>query len=239
MASTTVFAAAPQGLKELKETEQLALAENQDEDLHPGLKHTAEREALDRSNGDLEKNDALDSYHSTTSTDEREDEPKDPSIIDWDGPNDPANPMNWTSKKKWLVIALISAMTFATPLGSTIFAPGVPLVMREFNSTNTELAAFMVSVYILGFAFGPIIIAPLSELYGRVIVVHVSNLIFLIFTIACAVSSNLGMFITFRFFMGVFGSTPLTVGGGIIADLMPPEKRGGAMAIWALGPLMG
>ena len=31
----------------------------------------------------------------------------------------------------------------------------------------------------------------------------------------------------------------MTIGGGTIADMIVQEKRGGVMAIWALGPLMG
>lgn len=45
-----------------------------------------------------------------------------------------------------------------------MFAPGVPDVMTEFHSQNEQLASFVVSVYILGYAFGPLLIAPLSEL---------------------------------------------------------------------------
>ena len=120
-----------------------------------------------------------------------------------------------------------------------MFAPGVPDVMREFDSTNEELASFVVSVYVLGYAFGPIILAPLSELYGRLWIYNVCNVGFVIFTIACAVSSNLNMLIAFRFIEGTFGSCPLTIGGGTIADMVVQEKRGGVMAIWALGPLMG
>ena len=120
-----------------------------------------------------------------------------------------------------------------------MFAPGVPEVMTEFHSTNTTLAGFVVSVYVLGYAFGPLIIAPLSELYGRLPVYHVSNILFVVFTVACAVASNLNMLIGFRFLQGTFGSTPLTIGGGTIADMIVQEKRGAVMAIWALGPLMG
>jgi len=120
-----------------------------------------------------------------------------------------------------------------------MFAPGVPEAMAEFNSTNQELASFVVSVYILGYAFGPLLIAPLSELYGRLPLYHGANLGFIILTVACAVSSNLNMLIAFRFIEGLFGSCPLTIGGGTIADMIVQEKRGGAMAIWALGPLMG
>ena len=83
------------------------------------------------------------------------------------------------------------------------------------------------------------IIAPLSELYGRLPVYQGGNVGFLIFTIACAVSSNFNMLIAWRFIQGLFGSVPLTIGGGTIADMIVQEKRGGVMAIWALGPLMG
>lgn len=120
-----------------------------------------------------------------------------------------------------------------------MFAPGVPEVMTEFHSSSTTLAGFVVSVYVLGYAFGPLIIAPLSELYGRLVVYHVSNVLFVVLTVACAVATNLNMLIGFRFLQGTFGSTPLTIGGGTIADMIVQEKRGGVMAIWALGPLMG
>ena len=56
---------------------------------------------------------------------------------------------------------------------------------------------------------------------------------------AGGVSSNFNMLIGFRFLQGSVGSAPLTIGGGTIADLMPIDRRGGAMAIWAVGPLVG
>lgn len=120
-----------------------------------------------------------------------------------------------------------------------MFAPGVPDVMKEFNSNNEQLASFVVSIYILGYAFGPLAVAPLSELYGRLPIYHVCNILFVVFTIACALSTNLSMLIGFRFLEGLFGSCPLTIGGGTIADMIVQEKRGGVIAIWALGPLMG
>ena len=58
-------------------------------------------------------------------------------------------------------------------------------------------------------------------------------------TVTCALSRNMNMLIAFRFLAGTFGSCPLTIGGGSIADMIIQEKRGGVMAIWALGPLMG
>lgn len=120
-----------------------------------------------------------------------------------------------------------------------MFAPGVAEVMSEFHITDIQLGSFVVSVYLLGYAFGPLILAPLSELYGRLVVYHTCNLLFVLMTVTCALSRNMNMLIAFRFLAGTFGSCPLTIGGGSIADMVIQEKRGGVMAIWALGPLMG
>jgi MFS family permease len=78
-------------------------------------------------------------------------------------------------------------------------------------------------VYVLGFAF----------------VYNTCNLLFCIFTILNAISKNMAMLIVFRFFAGVAGVGAITIGGGTIADLMPPERRGAALALWSLGPLFG
>jgi hypothetical protein len=87
---------------------------------------------------------------SMTSTDEPEEPAPDSNVVDFDGPDDMENPLNWKFWKKWGMVMLISAITFLTPLASSMFAPGVPEVMQEFNSTNDMLEGFMVSVYVLG-----------------------------------------------------------------------------------------
>lgn len=161
------------------------------------------------------------------------------NIVWWDGPDDPHNPYNWPTWRKVMNCTLISALTFVTPLASSIFAPGVPQLMREFQSGNVELAAFVVSVYVLGFAAGPMLIAPLSEIYGRLPVYHTCNIAFVGFLVGCALAPSLNALIAFRFLSGVFGSCPLTNGGGTIADMIVQEKRGAAMAVFSIGPLLG
>lgn len=111
--------------------------------------------------------------------------------------------------------------------------------MQEFRSTSLEIASFVVSVYILGFAFGPLFMAPLSELYGRLYVYHASMLGFVVFVVACAVAPSMGALIAFRFLSGVFGSCPVTNASGSIADLVPQEGRAAAMAAISIGPLLG
>lgn len=174
-----------------------------------------------------------------TATSEDEYQQEDSNIVYWSSSIDPSNPQNWSTSRKWTQIAILSALTLLTPLASSMFAPGVPELMQEFNTTSSTLATFVVSIYVLGFAFGPLVIAPVSELYGRLWVYHICNIGFIGFTIACGRAQSMGELCVYRFLQGIWGVCPITIGGGTIADLMPPEKRGGAMAIWAMGPLLG
>lgn len=125
------------------------------------------------------------------------------------------------------------------PLASSMMAPGVPQIMKELGSSNDTEATFVVSIFILGFAFGPLFIAPLSELYGRIPIYHVCNSLFVVFSACCALSNGVPMLMAFRFLSGVSGVAVITCGSGSIADMMPPEQRGRAISLWSLGPLTG
>jgi multidrug resistance protein len=166
-------------------------------------------------------------------------EESDPNVVSWDGPNDQQNPQNWTDRKKWTNVAILSILTIITPLGSSMFAPAIPKIMAEFHSTDGTTATFILSIYILGFAFGPLIIAPLSEIYGRWVMYNIGNALFVVFTVGTALSNGIGMMMAFRFLMGLAGAVPITIGSGSIADMMPVQKRGRAMSAWALGPMLG
>lgn len=120
-----------------------------------------------------------------------------------------------------------------------MIAPATPLIMTHFHSSSTTIGAFITSVYLLGYTFGPLVIAPLSELYGRTIVYNVCNFIFFIFNVACALSNNLAALIIFRLLAGIGASCPVTIGAGSIADMVSHKRRGLAMAGWLLGPLFG
>ena len=73
-------------------------------------------------------------------------------FVGWDGENDPLNPRNWVTWRKVVVIGFVATITFFSPLASSMFAPGIPSVMKTFNTTNESLGTFCVSVYILVFS---------------------------------------------------------------------------------------
>ncbi|KAL2810755.1 MFS general substrate transporter [Aspergillus granulosus] len=161
-----------------------------------------------------------------------------PQDVFWDGDSDPGNPKNWSSMRRWFHVVAVSLLTFVTSLGSSMLAPAVPDIMDSLNTDNAELESFVVSIYIIGFVVGPLVVAPFSELYGRAIVYNITNVVFLGAAIGSALSTNMGMFLAFRLISGCAGVTPLSLGGGTISDLMKPERMGTAMAIWGLGSLI-
>ena len=136
---------------------------------------------------------------------------KDPNLVTWNGPDDPENPLNWTMKTKWAATVVVSSFTFISPVSSSMVAPAISSISREFGITNEVEQQLLLSVFVLAYAVGPLILGPLSEIYGRVPVLQLSNLFFLVFNIACGFSKNKGQMIAFRFLSGLGGSAPLAV----------------------------
>ncbi|KAH8660469.1 putative MFS multidrug transporter [Xylariales sp. PMI_506] len=172
-------------------------------------------------------------------TAESETSQRDPKLVTWDGPNDPENPKNWPTKKKWTTMTIVSLFTLISPVSSTMVAPALTYIATEFDIKEEFISQLTLSIFILAYAVGPLFLGPLSETYGRAIVLQLANLFYLVFNIACGVSQSKGQLIAFRFLSGLGGSVPLAVGGGVLGDCFRAEERGTAAAIYSLAPLLG
>ncbi|KAK4163831.1 fluconazole resistance protein 1 [Cladorrhinum sp. PSN259] len=160
-------------------------------------------------------------------------------IVGWEDQDDPAMPLNWPTRKKWIIVGLLSVITFLTPFASSIVAPGVSSIMKEFDNHSEIVGTFIVSIYLMGYVVGPLFLAPLSEIYGRKQVLTAANVIFCSMHIGCALAPNMAALIVFRFLTGIGGAGCLTLGAGIIADVFRTDERGFAIGIYTLGPLIG
>jgi len=118
-------------------------------------------------------------------------------------------------------------------------APGIGGLATDFNISSHHVSTLAITIYVLGLAIGPMFIAPISEVYGRLFVYHTASLTFVAFLVGNALSKNISQFMAFRFLAGCAGGTPMALGGGTIADITTLEKRGVAMALFSLGPLTG
>ncbi|KAL4817763.1 major facilitator superfamily domain-containing protein [Aspergillus spinulosporus] len=166
-------------------------------------------------------------------------QPSDPKLVTWNGPDDPENPKNWPMKKKWAIVVTVSCFTFISPVSSSMVAPALTNLARDLGITDAIESQLTLSIFVLAYAFGPLFLGPLSEIYGRVIVLQLANLFYLVFNIACGVAKTKAQMIVFRFFAGLGGSAPLAIGGGVLSDCFRPEERGKSIAIYSLAPLLG
>ena len=164
---------------------------------------------------------------------------KDINLVTWDGPDDPDNPKNWTKKKKWAATITVSLFTFISPVSSSMVAPALQQLQADLHVTSDLEIQLALSTFILAFAVGPLFLGPLSELFGRRIVLQGSNFFYFIFNLICGFSTNIGMLIACRFLSGLGGSAPMGIGGGVLGDIWLPQERGKAMALYSLMPLLG
>ncbi|KAG2148766.1 MFS polyamine transporter [Suillus clintonianus] len=160
-------------------------------------------------------------------------------IVDWDGPDDPHNPKNWSDRRKWAAIIIMSLFTFISSVSSSMISPAAGQVGSAFGINNDVVLALTASIFVLAYAIGPLVLGPLSEIYGRSRVMQLANLWYLAWTIGCGFAQSESQLLAFRFLAGVGGSSPLSIGGGFVGDCWVPEERGKAVAIFSLAPLLG
>ncbi|KAI8314216.1 Citrinin biosynthesis cluster MFS transporter mrr1 [Colletotrichum sp. SAR11_240] len=163
------------------------------------------------------------------------------TIVSWEE-NDPENPYNWSNKKKFFILCLTMMQVINSTLGSALPSNAIPFITAEFGITNQQAQVLPISVYLIGYVFGPVLWAPLSEHIGRRTLTIVTFVMFTIWTMACALAPNWPSLLVFRLFVGVFASSPIAIVTGILADIYGNhETRGRAMTAFMVmttfGPL--
>ncbi|PGH05358.1 hypothetical protein AJ79_06827 [Helicocarpus griseus UAMH5409] len=161
----------------------------------------------------------------------------DPFVIGWTE-NDPRDPLQFSQTVRWIWTILVSLATFAVALATSAYTAPSSQIMQTF-AVSEEIFQLGLSAFVLGFAVGPVIWGPSSELYGRQVIFISTYLVFTIFNAGCALSSTIEGLIVMRFLAGAFGSSPLTIAGGVLADIWPDKQRGRGMITFSSAPLFG
>lgn len=152
------------------------------------------------------------------------------------------DPREWSLSRKWFVTMATSFLCLAVAMGSSIITgdmvgPSLTLHIQQ------EITMLTVTCFVMGFGFGPLIFAPLSELFGRKPIYCVSIFLYFIFTLPSALAKNGATLIIGRMLAGLAASAPMCNVGGTIADVWSIEQRGAPMAIFSttifLGPCVG
>lgn len=92
-----------------------------------------------------------------------------------------------------------------------MLAPALPDIQKEFGITSDFDAYLIMSIFLLAYAIGPFLLAPLSEMYGRVVVLQSANMVYLIFNTVAGFAQTREQLLVFRFLSGIGGSAPQAV----------------------------
>ncbi|KAK0630435.1 major facilitator superfamily domain-containing protein [Bombardia bombarda] len=163
-------------------------------------------------------------------------------LVDFEGADDPYRPMNWPMGKKVQTTFLYGLVTMTATWASSCYSAGTTQVSKEFG-VGLQVAILGTSLFLVGFGLGPLLWAPLSEVYGRRIAVFVPMFLAICFSFGSATAKDFQTLMLTRFFGAFFASAPVTNTGGVLGDLFSPAQRGIAMAGYAMavvgGPVLG
>lgn len=159
----------------------------------------------------------------------------DPFAVVLDPEEDPKNLPVW---RKWLVVFVISTGTLCATSASSMAAFAEVGISNTFD-VGREVTILGVSLFVLGLGIGPLLIGPLSEVYGRNWIYRISYGLFFAFSWAVAFAPNIAVYLIFRFLTGFSSSAFLSVAGGSISDLFDNARIATPMAIYTGSPFIG
>lgn len=153
-------------------------------------------------------------------------------------PGDKENPKNWSKARKWYCTMVVAVTCFVVAFCSSVVTADTLGPAKRFH-VSEEVVLLSITLFVIGFGIGPMVFAPLSEVYGRWIIYTSTLLIAVVFIIPCAVSKNIATLLVCRFIDGISFSAPMTLVGGTLADLWRNEERGVPMAAFSAAPFLG
>ncbi|BFZ57053.1 hypothetical protein PYCC9005_004103 [Savitreella phatthalungensis] len=159
-------------------------------------------------------------------------------FVEFDGEDDPENPLNWTIRKKVITTVLFALTTLGCTFTSSVFSSAHESVAHQFGITPF-VASLGTSLYVLAYAFGPLVFAPASEFLGRKAPLLTGYGLFALSQIIVATAQHPAAIFVGRALGGYFSSAPLGIMSGAMADIWPVETRGAAIAIFAATNFIG
>ncbi|KAK8033905.1 MFS multidrug transporter [Apiospora marii] len=159
--------------------------------------------------------------------------------LEWASPSDPGNPKNWKSSRKWTCAMIVSFYCLVSPTAAAMVVPAMPALARDLHITSEAILQLTMTLFVLGWTSGPLVMGPLSEVFGRAPILHLGSLGFITFNLLCAFVRDARVFLLLRLASGICGSGPTALGTGVLSDLWESDKRGFALAIYTIMPLLG
>ncbi|KXX74750.1 putative drug/proton antiporter YHK8 [Madurella mycetomatis] len=145
-------------------------------------------------------------------------------LVTWDGDSDPYHSFNWPRPRKWAITILLSNSGLVTLMSGAMLTP--PLHM-------------FLSIFILAFAFGPMVLSPFAEVFGRRPVWILSSCFYILWNTIAGFSRTPGLMIASRVLSGIGASAEFAMTQPVLSDCWVPDERGNSYAIATFIPLLG
>lgn len=159
-------------------------------------------------------------------------------LVEFTGADDPLHPQNWPLRNKITISVVLAYSTFVSSFASAIFSSAISEISPHFH-ISSEVAILGVTLYVLGFASGPTVWAPASELKGRRWPICAGVFGYAIFTIGTATCKDVQTLMLTRFFAGFFAASPIAIVPAVFADIYSNQMRGVAIAMFAMAVFVG
>lgn len=143
------------------------------------------------------------------------------------------NPKNWSHRRRWYITLVTISLTLNATFASTAPSAALQGISQTFHVSQVA-AGLVITLFLLGYVFGPLFFAPLSEFFGRRWIFYSTFIGYALFNFLCAWAPNFGGLLVGRFITGTFASAALSNAPGVLADLWGPVERGNGMAVFAM-----
>ncbi|KAI6118228.1 major facilitator superfamily domain-containing protein [Pisolithus sp. B1] len=149
------------------------------------------------------------------------------------------DPQKMSALRRWIAVFVISLGALCATSASSMAAFTETGIAEAFH-VSREVTILGVSLFVAGLGVGPLLVGPLSEVYGTYdYPALISYILFLIFTFPIAFAPNITVFLIFRLLTGFCGSAFLSVAGGSVSDLFPDSKVVNPMGVYTASPFIG
>lgn len=98
-----------------------------------------------------------------------------------------------------------------------MYLPALPHIAEELGTTQS-FVQLSLTFFMLGLAFGQLLVGPLSDLRGRRTPLLIGLAIYSVASLLCAFSPNIWFFITLRFIQGLSGAAGIVLSRAIVRD---------------------
>lgn len=153
-------------------------------------------------------------------------------------PESADHPMSWSLRKKIMHTFVFGIAPMSVQLSCTALSPALVQLTEEFP-IGREIGTLVYSIYLLGNSLGPLLFAPMGELYGRKTGIYIPTFICGVFIILTANVTSIWAVLVLRFVSGVFAGASLVNAGGAMADMWSPKERVAALVLYAFNIVFG